>query len=55
MNNQITKIIQDSIDVKLAVLKSEAINETLSSCVKDIVTAFKNGNKGHFRLVVASL
>ena len=45
MNQQITQIIQDSIDVKTAVLKSETLLKSLSECVTKIVTAFKNGNK----------
>ena len=45
MSNQIKKIIQESIDVKSQLLNDETIINTLSSCVTDIVNAFKNGNK----------
>jgi phosphoheptose isomerase len=45
MSNQIKNIIQESINVKDAILKDELMLQTLSSCVTDIVNAFKNGNK----------
>ena len=45
MSNQIKNIIQESINVKSAILKDEVMLQTLSSCVTDIVNAFKNGNK----------
>jgi D-sedoheptulose 7-phosphate isomerase len=48
MSNQIKNIIQASIDVKSQLLNDEAILNTLSHCVTDIVNAFKNGNKVFF-------
>jgi D-sedoheptulose 7-phosphate isomerase len=45
MSAQIKKIIQESIDVKAAILKDETILNTLTECVTVIVAAFKNGNK----------
>ncbi|MEO6489673.1 MAG: D-sedoheptulose 7-phosphate isomerase [Ferruginibacter sp.] len=45
MQNQISKIIQDSIDVKLQVLANKEMQMTLISCVEALVSAFKNGNK----------
>ncbi len=45
MSNQIQQIIQQSIDVKTLLLSDEKIISTLSSCVAEIVSAFKNGNK----------
>jgi D-sedoheptulose 7-phosphate isomerase len=45
MSNQIKNIIQESINVKAAILNDEVMLQTLSSCVTDIVNAFKNGNK----------
>lgn len=45
MSNQIKQIIQQSIDVKKLLLSDENIINILSSCVDEIVAAFKNGNK----------
>lgn len=45
MSNQIKQIIQQSIDVKALLLSDEKIIHTLSACVSEIVSAFKNGNK----------
>ncbi len=45
MSNQIKQIIQQSIDVKKLLLSDENIISILSSCVDEIVTAFKHGNK----------
>ena len=45
MQDQISTIIQASIDVKLKVLENKEIQKTLGKCVETIVTAFKNGNK----------
>lgn len=45
MNEQISKIIQASIDVKQQVLADSAIQDTVAKCVDVIVTAFKNDKK----------
>jgi D-sedoheptulose 7-phosphate isomerase len=45
MSDKIKDIIQESINVKAAIVKDETLINTLHSCVTDIVTAFKNGNK----------
>jgi len=45
MNNIIKKIIQESIDVKAAILQDELIIQQLALCVDVIVAAFQNGNK----------
>jgi D-sedoheptulose 7-phosphate isomerase len=45
MQDQIHKIIQASIDVKLQVLANKELQKTIGHCVETIVTAFKNGNK----------
>jgi len=45
MNNIIKKIIQESIDVKAAILQDEQIIQQLAACVDEIVAAFQNGNK----------
>ncbi len=45
MQTQIKNIIQNSINVKTAVLSDEQILQTLEKCVVTMVTAFKNGNK----------
>ena len=45
MNNQIKQIIQNSINVKSILISDEKIVSTLTSCVTEIVAAFKNGNK----------
>ena len=45
MTEQITKLIQASIDVKQEVLSNTAIKDVLEKCVTGLVTAFKNGNK----------
>ena len=42
---KIKQIVQASIDVKQAVLKNEALLNTVNNCVNLIVTAFKSGNK----------
>jgi D-sedoheptulose 7-phosphate isomerase len=45
MSEKIKNIIQNSIDVKAAVLANEDLLKTLQQCVDEIVAAFKNGNK----------
>ena len=45
MQEQISKIIQASIDVKSAVLGNEELKNTVAKAVETLVTAFKNGNK----------
>jgi D-sedoheptulose 7-phosphate isomerase len=45
MSDKIKNIIQNSIDVKAAVLANENLLKTLQQCVDEIVAAFKNGNK----------
>ncbi len=45
MQDQILKIIQASIDVKLEVLANKELQKTIAACVAELVTAFKNGNK----------
>jgi D-sedoheptulose 7-phosphate isomerase len=45
MSEKIKNIIQNSIDVKAAVLANEDLLKTLQQCVNEIVAAFKNGNK----------
>jgi D-sedoheptulose 7-phosphate isomerase len=45
MSDKIKNIIQNSIDVKAAVLANEDLLKTLQQCVDEIVAAFKNGNK----------
>ncbi|MEP7165587.1 MAG: D-sedoheptulose 7-phosphate isomerase [Ferruginibacter sp.] len=45
MQDQILKIIQASIDVKLQVLENKELQKTVGRAVEALVTAFKNGNK----------
>lgn len=45
MQDQILKIIQASIDVKLQVLENKELQQTVAESVAALVTAFKNGNK----------
>ena len=45
MQDQILKIIQASIDVKLQVLENKELQNTVGKSVEALVTAFKNGNK----------
>ena len=45
MQDQILKIIQASIDVKLQVLENKELQKTVGRSVEALVTAFKNGNK----------
>lgn len=45
MQDQILKIIQASIDVKLKVLENKELQNTVGRSVETLVTAFKNGNK----------
>ncbi len=45
MQDQISKIIQASIDVKQQVLENRELQETVAKTVTALVTAFKNGNK----------
>ena len=45
MQDQILKIIQASIDVKLKVLENKELQQTIAKAVATLVTAFKNGNK----------
>jgi len=45
MQDQILKIIQSSIDVKLEVLGNKELQNTVARCVETIVTAFRDGNK----------
>ncbi len=45
MQDQILKIIQASIDVKLQVLENKELQKTVGKAVESLVTAFKNGNK----------
>ena len=45
MKEQISNIIQASIDTKQQVLENELLLQTINSCIHKIVTAFKNGNK----------
>lgn len=45
MQDQILKIIQASIDVKLQVLENKELQETVGKSVAALVTAFKSGNK----------
>lgn len=45
MHDQIQKIIQASIDVKLQVLENKKLQQTVGKAVEVLVTAFKNGNK----------
>ncbi len=45
MQEQILKIIQASIDVKLQVLENKELQKTVGKAVEMLVTAFKNGNK----------
>jgi len=45
MQDQILKIIQASIDVKLQVLENKELQKTVAKSVEALVTAFKNGNK----------
>jgi D-sedoheptulose 7-phosphate isomerase len=45
MNNIIKKIIQESIEVKAAILQDELIIQQLALSVDVIVAAFQNGNK----------
>lgn len=45
MQDQISKIIQASIDVKLAVLKDKAIQQTVAKSVEMLVIAFQQGHK----------
>lgn len=45
MKEQITGIIQSSIDTKRQVLESELLLQTINNCIHKIVMAFKNGNK----------
>ncbi len=45
MQDQIQKIIQASIDVKLKVLENKELQQTVAKSVTALVTAFKNGNK----------
>jgi len=45
MQDQILKIIQASIDVKLQVLENKELQNTVARSVEALVTAFKAGNK----------
>ena len=45
MQDQILKIIQASIDVKLKVLENKELQQTVAKSVTALVNAFKNGNK----------
>ncbi len=45
MVQTIRSIIQASINTKLAILKDDAMLATITLCVNEINTAFKNGNK----------
>ena len=45
MQDQILKIIQASIDVKLQVLENKELQKTVGRSVEALVKAFKNGNK----------
>lgn len=45
MQDQILKIIQASIDVKLQVLENKELQQTVARSVAALVTAFKSGNK----------
>ena len=45
MSDQIKNIIAESIAVKNKLLSDDAIIQTISQCVQEIVVAFKNGNK----------
>ena len=45
MKDQIKKLIQASIDVKLQVLANHDLQKTVGECVLVLVKAFKNGNK----------
>ena len=48
--DKIKNIVQASIDVKQMVLEDEALLQTVSDCVRLIVSAFKNGNKVFYYL-----
>jgi len=45
MQDQILKLIQASIDVKLKVLENKELQDTVARSVSALVTAFRNGNK----------
>lgn len=45
MNKKIADIIQESINVKEAILKDEKIIQVLAECTNEIVNAFQKGNK----------
>ena len=45
MKEQISKIIQASVNVKEQILKDEAMLDTVARCSEAITQAFKNGNK----------
>lgn len=45
MKEQISNLIQASIDVKIQVLANKKLQEILAECVDKIATAFNNGNK----------
>ena len=45
MNKKISDIIQESINVKAAILKDEKLIQILAECTNEIVKSFQNGNK----------
>lgn len=45
---QVKKILQSSIDTKLALLQNEELLQTICQTVKLITAAFKNGNRVYF-------
>ncbi|MDB5201253.1 MAG: phosphoheptose isomerase [Ferruginibacter sp.] len=45
MQEQVKKLIQSSIDVKLQVLANPVLQQTLIDCVAVLLKAFKSGNK----------
>lgn len=45
MNNKITGIIQESINVKTEILNNEKLIQVLADCSNEIVKAFQNGKK----------